>query len=105
MLFQTRVRHGGRGRVTPVWAAGDLLSFGGDFNAFITARDLTKQEGVIFRHVLRLILLCEEFMQVTPPGIAADVWQNELKELASLLTASCRSVDPASTDEVLIKGD
>ncbi|MEX1017391.1 MAG: DEAD/DEAH box helicase [Phycisphaeraceae bacterium] len=105
LLFQSKVRHGGRVRVTPVWAAGDLITFNGDFNAFITARDLTKQEGVIFRHILRLILLCEEFMQVTPPGVLADVWKSDLKELADLLTASCRSVDPASTDEVLAKGD
>lgn len=105
LIFQSQVRHGGRVPITPVWAAGDLLNFGGDFNAYITSRDLTKQEGVIFRHVLRLILLCEEFMQVTPSGITADAWQAELKDIAANLTAACRSVDPASTDEVLAIGD
>ena len=105
LLFQSRIPHGNPPRITSVWAAGDLLTFNGDFNAFITARDLAKQEGVIFRHVLRLILLCEEFMQVTPAGLTADAWRAELQELANLLTESCRSVDPASTDEVLTKGD
>ena len=32
-------------------------------------KDLIKQEGIIFRHLLRLILLSEEFAQLTPPGI------------------------------------
>ncbi|MFA9480070.1 DEAD/DEAH box helicase [Phycisphaerales bacterium AB-hyl4] len=105
LLFQSKVRNGGRVRITPVWAAGDLLTFNGEFNAFITARDLTKQEGMIFRHVLRLILLCEEFMPLTPTGMTSEVWQSELKELVGLLTDSCRSIDPACTDEVLARGD
>ena len=105
LLFQTKVRHGGRVRITPVWAVGDLLTFNGDFNAYITARDLTKQEGIIFRHTLRLILLCEEFMQLTPQGLTAEQWQCDLKELAQILTESCRKIDPASTDEVLAKGE
>ena len=42
---------------TPVWAAGELLALGGNFNTFITSKDLAKQEGLIFRHCLRLILM------------------------------------------------
>jgi superfamily II DNA/RNA helicase len=52
---------------TPVWAAGEVLEFGGNFNKYITSRGLQKQEGVIFRHLLRLILLLKEFQQFTPP--------------------------------------
>ncbi len=105
LVFQSQVRHGGRVRITPVWAAGELLTMGGRFNQFITTRELQKQEGIIFRHILRLILLCEEFMQVTPHGITPDAWQAELRELSSLLTESCRAVDASSTDEVLRRGD
>src|SRR5207302_8263890 len=47
----------------PVWCAGELLRFAGNFNMFVKNRDLTKQEGIIFRHLLRLILLCGEFME------------------------------------------
>ena len=47
-----------------VWAAGELLRFGGNFNLYVQTRDLVKQEGIIFRHLLRLILLCGEFAQV-----------------------------------------
>jgi superfamily II DNA/RNA helicase len=84
-----------------VWAAGELLRFGGDFNKFVQSRDLVKQEGIVFRHLLRLILLCGEFGQVTPVDVAADVWRAEMRSIADRLTESCRAVDPASTDEVI----
>lgn len=88
-------------RCTPVWCVGDLLNFGGDFDKFVRTRDLVKQEGIIFRHCLRMILLCGEYAQIEPPGIPAEEWRNDLAELAALLTDSCRAVDPASTDETL----
>ena len=103
-LFQETVAHPGTFRISPVWSAGDLLTFNGDFNAYITARELQLQEGVIFRHVLRLILLCDEFSSVTPPGITELAWQTDLNELSQQLTAACHSIDPDSTDEALSRG-
>jgi len=86
----------------PVWAAGDLLrGFNGNFNLYVRSRDLVKQEGIVFRHLLRLILLCGEFAQVTPADADPAAWQAELRELADRLTASCREVDPASTDMMI----
>jgi superfamily II DNA/RNA helicase len=84
-----------------VWAAGELLRFNGNFNLYVKSRDLIKQEGIIFRHLLRLILLCGEFAQVTPPGLTETAWQWWLRDFADRLTASCRAVDPASTDEAI----
>ncbi len=84
-----------------VWAAGELLRYNGDFNLYVRTRDLVKQEGIVFRHLLRLILLCGEFAQVCPPDLDPAVWQAELRELADKLTASCRVVDPASTDMMI----
>jgi hypothetical protein len=89
-------------RSTSVWCIGELLQFGGNFNKYVRARDLTKQEGIIFRHCLRMILLCGEFAQIEPPHIDPVRWRQDLNELAALLTMSCREVDPASTDETLI---
>ncbi|MEM1028016.1 MAG: DEAD/DEAH box helicase [Planctomycetota bacterium] len=103
-LFQHKVSNPGNFRINPVWAAGDLLEFNGEFNKFITARELQTQEGMIFRHVLRLILLCDEFAAVTPPGVTDLAWQRDLREIAEILTKSCRSVDPQSTDQVLASG-
>jgi superfamily II DNA/RNA helicase len=84
-----------------VWAAGELLRFAGNFNLYVTTRNLVKQEGIIFRHLLRLILLLGEFSQLTPDGTTAEEWQNELRDIGERLTASCRAVDPTSTDEAM----
>jgi superfamily II DNA/RNA helicase len=91
-------------RETPiraVWIVGDLQFFGYDFQKYITSRDLTKQEGLIFRHLLRTILLCGEFSQVVPIGADAGQWRDELRDLAEKLTECCRQIDPESTDSML----
>ena len=88
-------------QVMPVWAAGGLLSYQGDFNLFMRQGEITKQEGVVFRHLLRLILLLEEFMQLTPPETTSEEWLADLRDLSARLTESCRKVDPASTEETI----
>jgi hypothetical protein len=88
-------------QTTAVWAAGELLRYGGNFNLYVKTRDLIKQEGIVFRHLLRLILLCGEFAQVTPPEADPAEWQAWLRELAEQLTESCRAVDPTSTDQAI----
>lgn len=116
MFFESEIDHAGGLHVTPVWAVGDLLSRGGDpegaFDAFVRARDLVKQEGIVFKHLLRMILLCREFAQLTPkpappppePSAQAEPpkeWPVRLGEIAEKLTAICRAVDPSSTDDAL----
>jgi len=101
LLFQSDYPGIHDARSTAVWCVGDLLSFGGDFNKFVRAREMTKQEGVLFRHCLRMILLCGEFAQIEPPNLDPVAWRNDLAELAALLTDSCRAVDPDSTDQTL----
>ena len=79
-----------------------------DFDAFVTARGLQKQEGCVFRHCLRLVLLCGEFARLTPDGLDAGQWRGELKEVARALTLACRAVDPRTTEaelETLTAGD
>jgi len=88
--------------VQPVWSANELLEhYNGDFNLYVRNRDLTKQEGIVFRHLLRLVLLMGEFRRLTPPDGDAIEWRQFLRETATRLTDSCRQVDPQSTDEVI----
>ncbi len=101
MLFESKIDHAGGLFVTPVWGIGDLLDHGGNFDSFVKLRELIKQEGVLFKHVLRMILLCDEFAQLTPAGIAPEVWKANLKEISDVLTAAARAVDPQCTDEML----
>lgn len=104
LLFDAKYPDVGEFNTEGVWAAGDiLLGYGGNFNTYVTTRELTKQEGLIFRHLLRLILLLEEFQQLTPPGVEPATWQADLKELADKLTETCRAVDPTSTEQAIKK--
>jgi superfamily II DNA/RNA helicase len=89
-------------RTRSVWAAGELLlEFNGNFNKYVGSKDLLKQEGIVFRHLLRLILLLREFRPLGPPDLDASAWRYDLDEVVDQLTASCRAVDPSSTDHVL----
>jgi superfamily II DNA/RNA helicase len=88
-------------RITPVWAAGELLEFGGDFEKYISAKQLQKQEGIVFRHLLRLILLVGEFLTLCPPDADPAEWSDALNHLRQRLIETCRNVDPNSVDEAL----
>ena len=88
-------------RTTAVWSAGELIEFGGDFNKYITSKGLQKQEGVVFRHLLRLILLTIELSRLYPPDTTEEEWRGDMTEIADQLTTSCRQVDPDSTEHVL----
>lgn len=102
MLFEGSVDCTGHNPVRAVWAAGPLIyDFNGDFHQFISSRELAHQEGVVFRHLLRLILLCDEFAQLTPSGMLADAWQERLVGWSDQLTQTCREVDSQSTDQTL----
>lgn len=89
-------------KTTSIWAAGEiLLEFNGNFDKFITSNRLQKQEGIIFRHLLRLILLLEEFHDVVPEDTTSYKWKTDLEEIGSMLIECCRKVDPTSTEETL----
>ena len=92
-------------RVRPVWIVGELLEFGGDFNRYVTAKKLQKEEGILFRHCLRMILLLDEMANVPPFETTVETWEKPLDDLAAQLTEACRKVDPQSTDEVLLQPD
>lgn len=87
--------------VTPVYVAGEVLEFGGNFNKYITAKGLQKHEGIIFRHLLRLILLLDEMASIPPVESTPEDWEDRFDDLIDRLTECCRSVDPESTDETL----
>lgn len=84
----------------PVRCAAEAIEFR-DFNKYITARGLQKQEGIVFRHLLRLILLAKEFAQLTPPDTTPDEWAGCLNGFAAALTEICHQADPSSTDKAL----
>ena len=100
LLFDAKYPEVGDFVTQGVWAANEIINYG-NFNTYVTSKDLTKQEGLIFRHLLRLILLTQEFEQLTPPGLTAEKWKKELAEISDKLTDICRGVDPTSTEEAI----
>lgn len=86
---------------TAVHVAGEVLEFGGNFNKYIVAKGLQKHEGIIFRHLLRLVLLLDEFATIPPVESTEEEWEDRLDYLIDRLTESCRQVDPETTDEAL----
>ncbi len=87
--------------VTPVWIVGELLEFGGDFDKYVVTRKLQKEEGILFRHCLRMILLLDEMANIPPENTTIETWEDWLDDLADKLTETCRNIDPQSTDEIL----
>lgn len=84
-----------------IWAAGEILRYGGDFDKFVRTQKLAKEEGILFRHVLRLILVCGEFAAQSPENTDIEEWRATLADIARRLTASCRKIDPKSTARTL----
>ena len=72
-------------RSHPLWCVGELIEFGGNFNKFVTSLDLTKQEGIVFRHAQRMIMLCGEFERACALDVNVDAgpsnlaWRTELR--------------------------
>jgi hypothetical protein len=84
-----------------VWVVGELLTFECDFNKYILAHGFQKQEGMLFRHVLRFILLLNEVSSIAPENTTPEEWEIPFDALGQRLIECCRQVDPDSTNEIL----
>jgi hypothetical protein len=86
--------------VRSVWVVGELVQFDCDFNKYIRAHGLQKHEGILFRHVLRFIMLLDEMASIPPAETTVETWEDPLDELADRLTKACQAVDPESAEEL-----
>jgi superfamily II DNA/RNA helicase len=83
----------GEFEVQAKWVAGAIFDNGDDFDRFVRSRNLQKNEGLVFRHLLRLVLLAGEFRKKTD-----DPDYGEIGERA---TRACQSIDPVYTRRFL----
>ena len=88
-------------RISPVWITGALFEYGDNFDKFVLGQKLQKQEGIVFRHLLRLVLLINEFTAMSPPELESQQWRDVLRLISDRITASCQDVDAQSTQKVL----
>ena len=77
----------------PKWIAGDAFARDGEFFKCVKALDLVKQEGLILRHLLRLVILAGEFQVRTEDP--------EYQRIAELATKTCARVDEKYTQRFL----
>ena len=68
-----------------------------DFYKLIHSRNLIKQEGLILRHLLRLVILAGEFHTITE-----DL---EYEAIGERVTRICHQVDPRYTDRFLAEAE
>jgi len=80
--------------VQPKRVLGGILDAGGDFFKFTKAHNLAKNEGLILRHLLRLVILADEFS--TRSGGDPDY-----ATIGEQATEVCQQVDPRYTDRFL----
>lgn len=80
-------------RVQPKWVAGGAFEMQCEFYKFVRARDLVKQEGLVLRHLLRLVILAGEFFTLTQDP--------DYQRIGHLATKTCHRVDPKYTDRFL----
>lgn len=79
------------------WIAGAFLEDGSDFWRFVSSRELAKNEALVLRHLLRLVLLASEFAEHTDDPDYLDIGRGVVEV--------CRQVDPRHTEKVLAKDD
>lgn len=75
------------------WLAGLVFNHNGEFYAAVKATNLVKQEGLVLRHLLRMVILASEFH-----ALAEDPDYQQIGEAA---TRACRRVDARYTDRFL----
>ncbi|MFQ5462966.1 MAG: DEAD/DEAH box helicase [Phycisphaerae bacterium] len=80
--------------VVPKWVAGGLFAFDCEFYKFCKETNLSKNEGLILRHLLRLVILAGEFKETS----GDDPDYELIREQA---TRVCQNVDPRYTDHFL----
>ena len=80
--------------VRPIWIAGGVFDLECDFYKYVKARNLLKNEGLVLRHLLRLVILAGEFSE-------RSGHDPEYEAIGENATRACQSVDPRYTERFL----
>jgi superfamily II DNA/RNA helicase len=93
-LFDARLASPEDVEVEPKWIIGGITEMGGEFYKYIRARNLAKNEGLVLRHLLRLVILAGEF-------VTRSNGDPEYERIGELATKACQEVDPRYTERFL----
>lgn len=93
LAFDTRLASPEPMFVQAKWVAGGAFETNCEFFKFVKSRELIKQEGLILRHLLRLVILAGELESFTQDA--------DFRKISELATQCCHRVDPSYTDRFL----
>lgn len=93
LAFEAKLPNPEPVNVNPKWLAGEMFSYNGEFFKYVKARDLVKQEGLILRHLLRLVILSGEFFTLTQDP--------QYLNIGEYATQACQRVDAKYTARFL----
>lgn len=93
IAFEARLAAPEPAFVQPKWLAGDALARECEFFKCVKALNLVKQEGLVLRHLLRLVILAGEFYLRTEDP--------DYQRLAEFVTKTCERVDKLYTEHFL----
>lgn len=79
------------------WVAAGIFDAGGEFFKFVGNRRLVKQEGLVLRHLLRLVVLGSEFYVLTEDPVYQDICDRT--------TEACQKVDRRYTERFLAEAE
>ncbi|MEK6676038.1 MAG: helicase, partial [Planctomycetota bacterium] len=94
LLFESSLASPEPVAVQPKWIAGGVFEVVDDFYKFVRNRDLLKNEGLILRHLLRLVIVTAEF--ATRSGGDPDY-----TIIGERVTQICQRVDKRYTEHFL----
>jgi len=97
LVFQARLSAPEEVFVQPKWIAGPAFQMDCEFYKLVKACNLIKQEGLILRHLLRLVILAGE--------LHARTEDPDYQHIAELATRTCHRVDPSYTDKFLSEAE
>lgn len=83
--------------VQPKWIAGAAFEMNCEFFKYARSADLIKQEGILLRHLLRLVILAGEFFSITEDP--------DYQRIGELATDCCRRVDARYTARFLAEAE
>lgn len=93
-LFDAKLKTPEAIEVQPKWVAGGIAEMKGEFYKFTGSHNLAKNEGLVYRHVLRFASLALEFLELS----GGDP---EFSQLSEEATRVCQQIDPTYTDRFL----
>ncbi len=94
LLFDAKLETPESLHVQAKWLAGGVFDGERDFFKFVKSRDLVKDEGIVLRHLLRLVILAGEFETFTDGD-------PDYPQIVQMATEICQQVDQRYTERFL----